>query len=204
MLYCFYNYKRGLKEHADAEQIFAKRNKTFCIFDPEEETFKNEYDEKINIKGEIIFPVSGILKNDQFLDKIKENGGIIPSDLDKQDIVINWLDYYKPKRKILKVKGYQLLDDKFLKIIENLFGEEFFFKTLEKNYSKCININYLKNKKSILYNTIILHKDEEFIISEKVNILKDDLGKKEYRIYVYNGNIINISRATISILHKVG
>lgn len=203
MLYCFYNYKTGFIEHSDIDKIYAKRNKIFCLFDPEEETFKNEYDEKINIKGETVFPVSGILPNNEFIDKIKENGGIIPSDLDKQYIVINWLDYYNPKRKILKIKGYQLLDDNFLKNIENLFGENFFFKTLKKNYSECININYLKNKNSIFYNAIKLHKDEEFIISEKINILKDDIGKKEYRIYVYNGNIINISRVTISMLHKI-
>ncbi len=203
MLYCFYNYKTGVTQHNDAEKIYAKINKNYCVFDPEDETFKNEYDEIINIKDKIIFPVSGILPNEKFIDKIKEKGGIIPADLDKQDIVTNWLDYYKPERKILKIKGYQLLDNKFLENIENLFGEEFFFKTLEKNYSECINIKYLKNKNSIFHNAIVLHKNEDFIISEKLNILEDDLGKKEYRIYVYNGNIINISRFTISMLHKI-
>ena len=61
----------------------------------------------------------------------------------------------------------------------------------------------LLDRECAFYKALLYHLDDDFIISKKVNILEDEYGKKEYRCFVINNEVYNISRCTTSILHRI-
>lgn len=61
----------------------------------------------------------------------------------------------------------------------------------------------LLDEECAFYKTLLHHLDDEFIISRKANIVEDEYGKKEYRCFVVNNEIYNISRFTTSVLHDI-
>lgn len=64
-------------------------------------------------------------------------------------------------------------------------------------------IDLLKDKECAFYKTLLYHLNDEFIISEKVDMVEDEKGKKEYRCFVIKNEIYNISRMTDNLLHKI-
>ncbi len=80
---------------------------------------------------------------------------------------------------------------------------EVFLKTIKKDYNGLIDLSELFDKDSDLRKAFELHLDEEFIISEKVDINEDELGREEYRAFIYKGKIMNISRITDTTYHKI-
>lgn len=81
--------------------------------------------------------------------------------------------------------------------------EKYIFKNYRKNFNSVISTDLLKDKECTFYKTLIHHLDEEFIISENVDIVEDNYGKKEYRCFVINNEIYNISRMTNRVLHNI-
>lgn len=61
----------------------------------------------------------------------------------------------------------------------------------------------LLDRECAFYKALLYHLDDDFIISKKVNILEDEYGQKEYRFFVINNEVYNISRCTTSILHRI-
>ena len=96
-----------------------------------------------------------------------------------------------------------MLDEKTINRIKEEYGNIIFFKTIMKDYSGNLNVEYLKDKESLISRTLSYHLDDEFIICEKVKITKDDLGQKEYRLFVVDGKITSISRTTPYVFHKI-
>ncbi len=52
-------------------------------------------------------------------------------------------------------------------------------KTKEKKFSGVIDIDLLKDEECVFYKALSNHKEDEFIISEKIDIKCDQYGKKE-------------------------
>lgn len=99
--------------------------------------------------------------------------------------------------------GKDLLDEEVIERLEQIYGTELFLKTLNKDFSSVIPIELLKDKECAFYKTLVYHPNTEFFISEKVNIEQDQYGEKEYRCFVVDGEIYNISRFTSQILHEI-
>lgn len=72
-------------------------------------------------------------------------------------------------------------------------------------YDKLIIWSFIKINciRCAFYRTLEYHLEKEFIISEKVEIAEDDYGKKEYRCFVIDGEIANISRFTVDVFHEI-
>ena len=69
-----------------------------------------------------------------------------------------------------------------------------FFKTKFKNYSNIIDVIKFVDKEDNFNKALEVHREDDFIISDVVEIVKDDFGSLEYRAFVVNGEIYNISR----------
>ncbi len=185
------------------EYIKSMNKDKICIFNSENKMFYDLNGELINIKNSIIFPVSGINQVNEIrevAEKLNIKCFITREDDDK---IKSWYNYYNTTRKTKEFDGIDLINEEKINFIEKEFGSEFFFKTKEKDYSALCNVDYLRNNKSILYKSLKKHCDSKFIVSEKVIINEDELGKLEFRCVVINGKIRNISRITEDVVHTI-
>lgn len=201
MIYCFdidLNF-----EYSKNEMIVARKNKNGLLYDSSLKEFFDFYGNKIDINGRLLFPRTGVLSIYDMNDAIIKHGGKIIATNDEIEMVYSWPTYYKTNRKIEILKGKDLIDPITISRIENNYGNEVFFKTKNKNFNDVISINLLKEPNCAFYKTLQHHLEDEFIISEKMNITKDKYGEKEYRCFVIDGCLMNISRKTTRILHTI-
>ena len=201
-LICYYD-TRAYEPSSLSDILYLKRNNNFCFYDAEKDEFFDANLKPISLKGKYIIPFCYLVNQDEFFDKINERGGIIPCDIENTSAVTHWPLTYKTKRTTLIVKGNDLLNFEFVNKLKQIFGETVFFKTLNKGYSSKLNLEYLQDKETLIYNVLMMHKEEEFIISDFVDILSDDIGKREYRVIVFDNRILNISRYTEFVLHSI-
>jgi len=202
-VYLCYGLHTAQRMSEFASIIYLKNNRNVCFYDSENKTFLDKNLNLLDIKGKILIPRYGYVTEFDMEEQIKQCGGILPFDLDKKEVVRDWINFYQPKRLIMKVKGKDLIDDSFLNTIEKSCGEEIFFKTVDKAYSNIVKIDYLKDEKSLIHVTLSEHLDDDFIISEVVDMLEDDMSTKEYRVFVLNSEILSISRCTEFVLHSI-
>lgn len=183
--------------------IFLKENRNVCFYDSEEDMFLDSNMNPFTIDKKTIVPLCYIGVETKFFNAIKNKGGIIPCGLDNISDVHHWCSFYKTKRKTKIFKGKDLINEEVLTQIEKEYGKKIFFKTIEKAYSGKVKIEDLKNNRTLIYTALSLHPEDEFMISEYINLSDDEIGTKEYRIFVYNNQILNISRHTEFVLHKI-
>ncbi len=202
MIYCFV---KGLEF-----SNFLENSKQYCLendmaifYSKKEDIFVDKDGNIIDIKGMKIFPKTGVYESDYLCDAILNKGGIPIVTKEENHVVDSWPNYYKTKRKLNVFTGKELLDKEICESIKKEYGNEVFFKTLNKNYSEIIKVNYLIDHESVLSRTIKAHENDKFVISEVVNRKKDEIGNLEYRIFVIDGRIKNISRITSTVFHKI-
>ena len=106
---------------------------------------------------------------------------------------------------MISFTGDMASDPEFLNFVYEVFGRnpEVFLKTAKKDFNGIIDLTDLYNEESDLRKAIKLHEKEEFILSEKVQVNEDEIGQQEYRIFIYQGRIMNISRITDSTYHRI-
>lgn len=201
MLYCFdkdLNWDYAIKEMA-----ITKMNRNGILYDHQKKIFLDFDGNMIVLTGYTIFPRTGCSQIYDMIEQIEKQGGI--SLLSKEDLekVDRWPEYYELKRKIEIIKGRNLINSNTISRLEETYGKEIFFKTVEKDFSSVIPIELLKDRECAFYKTLEYHLEKEFIISEKVEIIEDKYGKKEYRCVVRNGEIYNISRLTTEVFHEI-
>lgn len=173
------------------------------IYNQKEECFTDIKGNDISIKGKTIMPYTGVYQQAELIRAIEKHGGISIISEESLKQTSFWPDLYKTKRRTQVVTGRALVDKDFLKYIEEYYGKEIFFKTVNKDYSSVLKVDFLKDDESLIVKSLKHHLDDSFIISEKVDILHDDLGGLEYRCFVINKKVVNISRITDDIMHKI-
>ena len=183
--------------------LYLKKKGQICFYDSEQDLFLDEKLQPFDITGAYIIPHNYVSVAQSFHNAVKEHGGILPADIDLENEMHNWLNYYKPIRKMRDIKGRELQDLNILKELEQSYGLEMFFKTKTKSFYGIVKIEDLKNPKTVISRALAKHPNDDFLISEVVNIKTDELGRKEYRIFVYNNEILNISRYTECFLHRI-
>lgn len=201
MLYCF--DKRMKFEYSKREMALSKINQNGILYDSDLRIFTDFSGNKIDITSKEIFPRTGVCQIYEMNDEIVKQGGLPVVSSSQIDVLTSWPMYYHTTRKIQVLKGKDLINLDIISKLEKEYGKEIFFKTKEKNFSDVIKVDLLKDKKCIFYKTLSYHLDEEFIISEKVDIVEDEYGLKEYRCFVVDNQIYNISRFTTTILHEI-
>lgn len=177
-----------------AEAKYAKDIGLYLFYDEQQDVFLNKDGNKIDITGMDLLPRTGVLQAERLVDAIYSHGGhstwVQQGDYEK---VLNWPNYINTKRTNVIMSGKEILENPN-KIIE-LFGYgHVFFKTKHKNYSQIIDIEKLISKDGNFYKVLQEHENDDFILSDVVDILEDDYGMREYRCYVVDGKPLNISR----------
>lgn len=201
MIYCFDT--RSPWDYTKKEIAISKKNGNGMLYDSSLKKFIDYEGNIINIKDKLVFPRTGVSQIYDINNEIVNQGGVPVVSNEQINIIENWPNYYFDKRKSKIIKGYELIDIDIIKEIEVSYGQEIFIKTKLKNFSGIIPIELLLDKECAFYKTLLHHLDDDFIISKKVNIAEDEYGKKEYRCFVVNNEIYNISRFTTSILHNI-
>lgn len=199
MLYC---YLKGV-DLFKKEQMLSKKLGLYICYDEKSDTFQDENGNILSIEGENIFPRTGALQAKDLISKISSHGGIPINgilDFDKQ---LEWPKYIKTKRRLLFISGEYLLFDTE-GILDSINGDSVFLKTCEKNYSGVVEKSKLLDPEGVYRKALDAHKDDYFLIGDEVNICSDDYGNIEYRAFVIDGEIFNISRIHDYLYHKVG
>jgi len=201
MFFCF--DKNLPFDYSKSEMAITRKNRNGILYDSEKEQFFDFEVKKIDISGKVIFPRTGVAQILKMNEVIKENGGIPIMDNEELNIIYDWPNYYSTIRKTKILKGKELLKDEIVTEIEKEYGSEIFIKTKHKNFSSIIPVELLKDTECAFYKALLCHSEEEFIISKKVTRLTDEYGVKEYRCFIVNNEIYNISRFTTDLFHKI-
>lgn len=201
MLYCFDS--RLPFDCSQAEMAISKINGNGILYDNVLKIFMDFDGNEIDIHGEIIFPRTGVTQIYEMNNEIVNHGGIPIVTNDEIHQIENWPNYYETKRKTKVLKGSDLINLDVILKLELTYGEELFLKTTEKNFSSVIPLTLLKDSECAFYKALSHHLDEKFIVSEKVDVVEDKYGKKEYRCFVVNNQVYNISRFTTDVFHKI-
>lgn len=201
MVYC-YDKRYPLKSFL--EEIAARRkNHQVLFYDGEKSEFTDYGGNVIDIKGKTLVCRTWGGHIEELNKVIEEFGGIPAISNEDTKKIHEWLKYYRPKRKTILFTGEELLNSDVQMELERTFGKEIFIKTLEKNFSGVISVSLLKDQECVFHRALKYHLHDSFIVSEKVDILEDNSGFKEYRCFVINGKIANISRMTDEVFHKI-
>ena len=200
MLYCFDIEAYKYFDYMKGELKLSKKMKNGILY-KQNVGITNFDGEKIDITGKVVMPLSGIKQISILNNIIEKNGGILSTNNDEINIILNWPKSIKTERNVKIMTGKEISDN--INQIEEEYGNEIFFKTVEKNFSNVIATDVIKNKNTVFSKTLEKYSDNNFILSKKVNVSYDDLGEQEYRCFIINNEIYNISRRTTSILHKI-
>lgn len=201
MIYCF---DKALPfDYSQVEMAICKENKNGILYDEEEKTFTDFNGNKVDIAGLTIFPRTGVMQLCKMTEEIVRQGGIPFLSNEETLRIERWPNYYKTDRKMKILKGSELLDPAVVESIEKEYGNRIFIKTAKKGFNSVIPISLLKDKDCVFYKALTYHGEDEFIISEAVELSKDKYGKKEYRCFVVDNEPFNISRFTTDTFHEV-
>ncbi len=194
-----YNRKNEEIEYA------LENERNVCFYDEIADEFYNANGEIQEVTGLRIFPRTNISKEEIIMEAIIRHGGSPLNTKDKIDKIKQWSKFIPTKRNIVFATGKEILKNEKLKnrIFDMQIDNEIFLKTVEKNFSAAININEFLERKYGLIDALELHPTEEFMISEKVEIIEDEYGKQEYRCFVLDGKIKSISRPLYSTTHPI-
>lgn len=199
MYYCFDS--RIDFEYTKAEMARAKKLGLLIIYDKENDSFFDSFGNVMDINGLSLFPRTGVEQIFELNDSITRHGGIPILSNDEVNVIYDWPKHISTKRKIEVLKGIDVI--KNAGRLLNEYGNKIFIKTKNKNFSEVIDTSILLNPNSNFCKAISLHQDEDFIISEKIDILEDQHGIIEYRSFVMNGELCNISRLTTEVFHQI-
>ena len=205
MLYCFNAKHFNDNERTNKEIEYAIRRKVFIYYAEQEEVFKDENDSIVDVHNKEVFPVSFIFQLPALIQALTDNGAIIPNTQEQIHMVEEWYNHIVTNRNMISFTGEMLDDPEFLNYIYEVFGQnpEVFLKTAKKDFNGLIDLTELYDENSDLRKAFKYHEDEEFILSEKVEINQDEIGNQEYRIFIYKGRIMNISRITDTVYHTI-
>ena len=201
MLYCFDHMLPF--DYSKFEMELSQINNNGILYNQQLKKFTDFEGNEINISGELIFPRTGATQIYEMNDDIIAKNGIPIISNNEIDMIEKWPMYCETERKIRILKGKDLVDPSILIELENAYGSEVFIKTKKKNFSNIIPLRLLQDSDCAFYKAMCHHLDEDFIISEKIDIKEDEYGKKEYRCFIIDNQVYNISRFTVNVLHKI-
>ena len=198
MYYC-YSIKRGL---FDSEMEYAKETDVYLFYDEKTDLFYDKDNNLIDIKGKKIFPRTGALEAQKLVEAVIKHEGVSLVGIDDYEKTLNWPHYLTTERTKIVLTGEKILSNP--KRIVELFGKDrVFFKTKNKNYSQIISVEQFFEKEKPFIKALEEHKQDDFIISDVVEIAEDSKGLLEYRAFIVNGNIYNISRVHDYLLEPI-
>ena len=200
--YTNYN-ERFFYEITQEDVMLAKQKGKLLLFDLRTQTFIDCNGNSIDIKGKEIFPRCKIQDAEQLLNAIQCNGGNSIVTLEDSKIVENWFEYIDVQRKFLRTTFGEVQSN--LQFYENKYGNEFFLKTVKKEFSKICYIIQSDNFKGLFSyvghslhggNMLVSDNSTPVLVTDALSIIKDYYGKREWRVFVVKNKIWCISRSS--------
>lgn len=202
----------GFREAARRESSMREIQKAreigkLLLFDSESKKFINENGEEIDITGKVIFPRSSIEEQYVLVDYIEKAQGI--SIAKKEDIKSLWKWFEKiPTKRTYKIATIGKLQGKF-RYFKRKYGSFLFVKTLanETFSGKVILLKLFEDRQTLVdshYHSIhrsIKDPETPIIVYQWVEPLKDDEGKRIWRAFVVDGEMISLSRYANNKIH---
>lgn len=204
MLYCFYGkIAPNARVECEIERSIAENS--YIYYDYENKVFRDNNDQEIDIYKKEIMPTAGIFQINELLEKLEVGEAVIPTTRVEFEKIEEWYKYLETKRQLVSFTGRMLEDEAFLTYLYESFGSEVevFLKTRNKDFNGFVLLEELFNSESDLRKAFSYHLEDEFLLSNKVNIDKDEIGNNEYRAFIKDGKIMNISRITDYIYHQI-
>ncbi len=183
--------------------MLAKQQGKLLLFDLRTQNFIDCNGSTIDIRGKEIFPRCKIGESKQLLNALESNSGnSIVTQADSK-IVESWFEYITVQREILQTTFGELQNN--LHFYEQKFGSTFFLKTVKKQFSNICRIVQMGDSKTLFSfvghslfggNMLISDNSAPVLVTDALSIIKDDYGKREWRVFVVKGKIWCISRAS--------
>lgn len=204
MVYCFC-FLKGPNERLQREIERAQIEGEFIYYDEDKDIFLDMNNQEVSVSSLDIIPISGIFQLPKMIEALSKNGALIPNSYQQILEIFNWYQYVETNRDIIPFKGKDLEDKAFLTYLIELFHhqDEVFLKTVNKDFHGIVKLSDLIDEDSQLRRTFSYHQDDSFILSNKVNVDSDDKSKLEYRAFILNNRIMNISRTTEKFYHTI-
>lgn len=198
------NYRERFFYQIDQEDVMlAKEKGKLLLFDLRTQTFVDCNGNTIDIRGKEIFPRCKIQEAEHLLNAIESNGGNSIVTLADSKTVENWFEYINVQREFLLTTFGEV--QKNLHYYEEKFGNKFFLKTVKKQFSGICQIIQMGDSKGLFSyvghslfggNMLISDNSTPVLVTNALSIVKDDYGKREWRVFVVKGKIWCISRAS--------
>ncbi len=200
------------------EDVFrAQERGKLLLFDLRNNTFLSEHGKEVDITGKVIFPRSTITDAKLLLNAIEEKGGCGIMKLEDYDEVEYWFNKIQTRRKY-KLTTLKELEKNLDQYYEE-FGNEMFVKTVYKGFSGLCHILSIGDiavyssdavrmkeeisKGKILVDSInvsvsssIKDPNAEILVYKPVNIVMDNFGRREWRAFVVNNELLSLSRCS--------
>jgi len=183
--------------------MLAKQKGKLLLFDLRTQTFIDNDGNAVDINGKEIFPRCKIQDSEQLLSAIENNGGNSIVTRADSKIVESWFEHIDVQRKFLRTTFGEVQNN--LDFYEKKFGNKFFLKTVKKQLSNICQILQMGDSKSLFSfvghslfggNMLISDNSTPVLVTDALSIIKDDYGKREWRVFVVKGKIWCISRAS--------
>lgn len=195
--------ERFFYQISQEDVMLAKQKGKLLLFDLRTQTFIDCNGNAIDIKGKEIFPRCRIQESEQLLNAIENNGGnSIVTQADSK-IVENWFEYIDVQRKFFRTTFGEVQNN--LHFYEKKFGNKIFLKTVKKQFSNICQIVQMGDSKCLVSfvghslfggNMLISDNSTPVLVTDALSIIKDDYGKREWRVFVVKGKILCISRSS--------
>lgn len=198
---------RKINKHKDWRQKEIERAREkgkLILFDLRNNNFISEKGEIVDISEKIIFPRSTISQADLLIESIEKAGGKSIETIKDKNIIKNWFKIIKTEReyKLTTIKEVE----SNLEFFEKEFGKKFFLKTVEKKFSGiCViteisNISNGNNQKTKKLLCTPISPETPILVCKKVDIIKDKFGKREWRAFIVNNELICLSRTSDDVV----
>ena len=205
MIYCFSSHVLSIDEFAIQAQ-YAQHLGKFCLFDIEAGKTVNEFGECVNVKRKRVLLRASCGEREQIICELESMGAILAETVEDIKKIEKWTTFYSDRPIALfrdKNSIRQALQKGTYSWMTPSAG--LFIKSKRKGFSAIVNGSQLLNKsfwcweKTVRKNSLA----DEYIVSEAMNISKDEIGFREVRLFVRNHQIQNMSRMIHTLQHEV-
>ena len=211
MLYCFVQEDLINISEEDALSIqatYAKRLGAYCCCKLRDKEVVDQNNHPLNLKGVQVMLRSTYTNMLEAMDVLECLGAILFETSTDIEAIENWDKLSLSEREIYSVRFEDILNAVYSQKLREflLRNPQIFIKTRKKRFSAKIRSDQMLQKDASLIALLNKHCTDfatDFMVSELVEIVADSLGQKESRHFVFNGRIVNSSRAIKVLKHTV-
>ncbi|MBE5822026.1 MAG: hypothetical protein E7311_05525 [Clostridiales bacterium] len=200
-------------QYAKEDVLLAIEKSKLLLFDLRNNTFIDEKGNEVDISGKVIFPRSTIQEADILMEYLEKTDAKPITARKDYEIIENWFHTIKTKREFRITTLGELNEN--LDKYEKIYGKSMFIKTIQKGISGVhiiFDVNFdnkdgSKTAKKVLldstfHNFHLAHYsgDTPILIYPAVSILKDTYGRREWRAFVVNNELLCLSRFSDNVV----